>query len=91
MRPVLVALAIGLGGPALAQQATPTEEAMSCGDYAAMTADEQMTAISDLEPQPGAAMADEHTATEETAEAVLAVCAGNPEMTLADAVAQAAE
>jgi hypothetical protein len=91
MRRALVALAAAtLAFPALAQQATPTEEAVSCEDYAAMTADDQMTAISDLEPQPGAEAADEHTASPETAEAVLAVCTENPGMGLDEAVEQAA-
>jgi hypothetical protein len=92
MKHALVALAAAsLAFPVLAQEAMPTEEVMSCGQFATMTADEQMTAMSDLEPQPGEQAGDEHTATPAAADAVLEICAAHPEMELADAVEQAAE
>jgi hypothetical protein len=85
MRPVLVALAAaGLAVPALAQEAAPTDATVSCADFAGMTADDRMTAISEV-------AADEHAVTEETAQAVLTVCAERPEVALADAVEQVGE
>ena len=77
MRGILVALAAaGLALPALAQE-TPTEEVVTCEQFAAMNPDDQMTALSEVAE-------DEHAVTEETVQTVSAACAERPEVSLAD-------
>ena len=78
MRGILVALAAaGLALPALAQEAAPAEQVVTCEQFAAMNPDDQMTALSDVSEDP-------HAVTEETVQNVSAACTERPEVSLAD-------
>jgi hypothetical protein len=91
MKRTLMALTVMTGAfafPVLAQDAV-SSEGMACADFTELTADEQMTAMSDVDPAPGDLAADEHTASEESATAVVAACTEHPDMMLGDAMKEA--
>jgi hypothetical protein len=88
MKRTMMALALvgGLAMPALAQEES---EGMICSDFMALSADEQMTAMTTAQLGEEAEAAEATAPDQETVDAVVAGCTEQPEMTLGEAMTAA--